>query len=95
MIAFKLELFPLNIMPEIVDKEMRYLIIHVITAARILYGKYMKQTEIPSLEELTEKILEMAEIDVLTEALNEMSSQKGFKNWERFYSWTQNMDWKA
>ena len=95
MILFKLELFLLNIMPEIINKEMRCLIIHIITAARILYEKYWKKAEILSLEELTEKILEVVEMDVLTEALNERSSQKGLKNWERFYSWTRNTDWKA
>ena len=64
-------------------------------AARILYGKCWKKEEILSLEELIEKILEVAEMDVLAEALNERPSQKGLKNWERFYNWIRNMNWQV
>ena len=86
-IAYKPKLFLFNIVPESIEKEKRYLIIHVTTAARILFAKYWKNEATPTIQEFIAKVLEMADINILTEVLKDKEIVEVRKKWESLYNW--------
>uniref|UniRef100_A0A670XXR4 Immunoglobulin superfamily member 22 n=1 Tax=Pseudonaja textilis TaxID=8673 RepID=A0A670XXR4_PSETE len=57
-IDLKPEIFLLGILPEIYSKDLKYLIVNVLTAARIVFAKNWTSEKIPSQEENIKKILE-------------------------------------
>ena len=69
-------------LPESLDKRESHLVIHIIIAARILYAWKWKKIEIPNHEELVEKIMEVVEMDILTEALKDNSIEEESEKWE-------------
>ena len=52
---FKPEIALLNIMPEIIDKKIKYCLMYIFTAARLLWAQKWK-SEIPTMEELLEVV---------------------------------------
>ena len=65
-VDFKSELFLLGIIPESVAKQNVYLILHILTATRIIFAQYLKNEETPTDEEIIKKILDCAKMDRLT-----------------------------
>uniref|UniRef100_A0A8C6XLP4 Reverse transcriptase zinc-binding domain-containing protein n=1 Tax=Naja naja TaxID=35670 RepID=A0A8C6XLP4_NAJNA len=65
-IYFKPEFFLLGITTKIYPKETFYLMIHIITAARMTFAQNWKNTETPTEAELIRKIIACAEMDKLT-----------------------------
>lgn len=63
------------------------MIIHVNTAARLLYPQMWKNEHCLNLEMLIEKIDEVAEMDTLSERMKEGNLQKIKAYWEPFYRW--------
>ena len=70
--------------------EKKYLAIHTLTAARILFAKHWKDPENPSQEELIAKILDTAEIDKLSEWLDSTRKMNHEDCWHKFYDWLRN-----
>ena len=74
-------------LPESLDTRESHLVIHIITAARIPCAWKWKKTEIPNREELVEKIMEVVEMNILTEALKDNSIQEASEKWDPIYNW--------
>ena len=66
----------LSIIPDNINKTKKYLVIYIVTAARILYAKNWKKSVTPEQEELIEKIRKVAEMDILSEVLKDCPIQK-------------------
>uniref|UniRef100_A0A2D4KBR9 Reverse transcriptase zinc-binding domain-containing protein n=1 Tax=Micrurus paraensis TaxID=1970185 RepID=A0A2D4KBR9_9SAUR len=65
-IEFKPKLFLLGIIKGKLSKQIQYIILHIITAARVVFPQSWKLENIASEEMLIQKILECAEMDKLT-----------------------------
>lgn len=50
-----------------VSNKLKHVIIHIITATRILFTKYWKRMEVLTKEELRGKAFETVEIDIITD----------------------------
>lgn len=61
-------------MPEITEKKMKHLMVHVITAARIVYERHWKISDIPT-REVLDKTLDVAEMDILAQAMKDKHDQ--------------------
>ena len=66
---FKPEIALLNIMPEITDKKIKYCLMYILIAARLLWAQKWKNEDVPTREELLKKLLDITELDTLSEAL--------------------------
>lgn len=66
LIPLESKIFLLNIFPKGVCKEMKYILINMITAARIVYVQHLKSAVIPSREMEISKIYGVIEMDNLT-----------------------------
>ena len=86
-IPFLPELFLLNMVTSVANPKFRYLIVHIVTAARMLYAQMWKQDDIPSKVNLILKIYELIEMDVLTERLREGNVKRRIESWQPFYDW--------
>ena len=65
---------------------------YLVTAARILYAKNWKKSEIPKQEELIEKIREATKMDILSEVLKDCPIQKATERWDLLYKWLESPD---
>lgn len=70
----------LNILPEVLGKKQKHLIVNLITAVRIVWVKHWKAEMIQSKQELIENFLKTAEMDILTVILKDKEDQKTFGN---------------
>lgn len=86
-IELKPEGYLLNILEKEYKKEQLHLLTHICTAARIIYAKYWKRKEIPKEAELISEILNTAEMDILTDRLNEVNQDYKDKGWRVFYDY--------
>ena len=86
------ELFLLSMIPDNIDKAKKCIVIYIVTAARILYAKNWKSPMVPKQEDLTEKIRETAEMDILSEVMKDCSLQKASERWDLFYKWLESPD---
>uniref|UniRef100_A0A8C5SHQ7 Uncharacterized protein n=1 Tax=Laticauda laticaudata TaxID=8630 RepID=A0A8C5SHQ7_LATLA len=93
-IDFKPEIFLLGIVPEIYSKEMIYLIVNVLTAARIVFAKNWKNKKIPMEEEVIKKIMDCTEMSKLIFEIREQEDKQFHKIWDLFYQWLDNKIWK-
>ena len=80
--------FLLSMIPDNMDKSKDYIVVHIVTAARILYAKNWKSLTIPKQEDLIEKIQEIAEMDILSEVMKDYPLQKATERWDLFNKWT-------
>uniref|UniRef100_A0A2D4KE11 Uncharacterized protein n=1 Tax=Micrurus paraensis TaxID=1970185 RepID=A0A2D4KE11_9SAUR len=71
----KPETFLLGILPESYNKELKYLIINVLRAARIVFAQNWKNEKIPMDVEIIKKIMECAEMSRLTMAIREQEEK--------------------
>ena len=69
-----------------------YSFIYIVTTARILYAKNWKSPVVPKQEELTEKIGEMAEMDIQSEVMKDCPLQKATERRDLFYKWLESPD---
>uniref|UniRef100_A0A2H6N7W3 Uncharacterized protein n=1 Tax=Micrurus carvalhoi TaxID=3147026 RepID=A0A2H6N7W3_9SAUR len=86
-IDLKSEIFLLEMIPESYSKEKAYLIIHILTAARIIFVQNWKSEKIPIEEDVIRKILECAEMNRLTLAIKEKEQPEYYIIWALFYQW--------
>uniref|UniRef100_A0A2D4I807 Uncharacterized protein n=1 Tax=Micrurus lemniscatus lemniscatus TaxID=129467 RepID=A0A2D4I807_MICLE len=82
-IDLKPEIFLLGMVPEGYTKEKTYLIIHVLTAARI--AQNWKSDKIPIEGKVIEKIFECAEMNRLTLVIKEKEEMEYYMVWDLFY----------
>ena len=61
--------------PDNIDKTKEYIVIYIVTAARILYAKNWKSPTVPK-QDLIEKILETAEMNILSEVMKDCPLQR-------------------
>lgn len=80
------KIFLLNILPQHLSKQQKHICWNVITAARICFASYWKKEEIPSELEIYNKMLDVTEMDILTDKLNEKKKDVE-KIWKPFYDW--------
>lgn len=78
-------MFLLNIIPVMQCKKSKHLLIHIITAARVVFARYWKK-EVPTRSELSAEML-TAETDVLSERLKDNTNQKVIEAWSIFCNW--------
>ena len=67
-------------------------VIYILIAARILYAKKWKKSEISKQEELIGKIWEAAEMDILSEVLKDCPIQNATERWDLLYKWLESVD---
>lgn len=66
--------------------------IHTVdTAARLIFGQQWKDQDTPKINELVNKIYEVAEMDLLTTGLGEGNSQEMESRWWPFYAWIEDL----
>ena len=80
------EFFKLNILPNTLDSEKAFLTIHIITAAIIVFVKYWKEPRTPQIEELIGKIIETAEMDILSDWMNAKKKKVHWETWLSLYT---------
>ena len=88
-LSFKPEMLLLNIMPEIIDKKIKYSLLYIFTAARLLWAQKWKNVETPTMDELLKTLLDIAELDILSEALWDQPRDFVKQSWKLIYNWTQ------
>ena len=81
-LSFKPEMLLLNIMAEITDKKIKYSLLYIFTAARLLWAQKWKNEEIPTMNELLKKLLGIAEVDMLSEALRDQPRDFVKQSWK-------------
>uniref|UniRef100_A0A2D4LG50 Uncharacterized protein n=1 Tax=Micrurus spixii TaxID=129469 RepID=A0A2D4LG50_9SAUR len=86
------EIFLVGIIPETyvslhTSKDKKYLIIHVVTAAKIVFAQNWKNEKIPTEEDIIRKVLECAEMTRLTLAIKQKEQTGYYQIWECFYQW--------
>ena len=86
-VDFRPELFLLGIIPESVHRQNVYLILHILTAARIIYAQYWKNEGTPTDQEIIKKILDCAEMDRLTLKIKAKEDTKYYQTWNLSYQW--------
>lgn len=89
-IKFKPEICLLGIVPETGNKENNYLMLHILTAARMAWAQWWETEKVPTDEMLIHKILECAEMDRLTHRLKQKEEHKYVQSWNLFYVWLNN-----
>ena len=67
----------------------KYIVVYIVTAARILYAKNWKSPMVPKQEDLIEKIWEIAEMDILSEVMKDCPIQKATERWDLFKKWSE------
>lgn len=86
-IKFNPELCLLGMVPTTSKKEEKYLIIHIMTAARLAWAQMWKSDKAPADHMIIKKNLECAESDKLTHKLKEKEEGKFALIWNKFYTW--------
>ena len=86
-IEFKLEIFLLGLLPNTVDIQSYYFILHVLTAARLIWAQVWKDENPPNDDMIIKKILESAEMDRVTKRLKGEEESRFYLNWNLFYNW--------
>uniref|UniRef100_A0A8C6XN85 Reverse transcriptase domain-containing protein n=1 Tax=Naja naja TaxID=35670 RepID=A0A8C6XN85_NAJNA len=86
-IQFTPEFFLLRITKRTYPKDTFYLMIHIITAARIAFAQNWKNIETPTEAETLRKIITCAEMDKLTMELKNKEEMDYYKIWNNFYGW--------
>lgn len=81
------ETFLLGILKRAYGKKKRYLIIHITTAARLIYAQYWKEKGLPPEEHIIRKVFECAEMSKLTYEINEDENSDYYTVWEGWYKW--------
>ena len=66
-------------------KKMKYHLMYIFTAARLLWAQKWKSEETPTIEELLKKLWDIAELDILWEQSRDYVKQ----SWKLIYSWAQ------
>uniref|UniRef100_A0A2D4K758 Reverse transcriptase zinc-binding domain-containing protein n=1 Tax=Micrurus paraensis TaxID=1970185 RepID=A0A2D4K758_9SAUR len=80
---FEREIFLLGIIKGKLSKVILYIIIHIITAVRIAFAQGWKKEKIPSEEDLTQKIMDCAELDKFTMELKGKDDSDYYAVWDR------------
>lgn len=83
-VPLKSEIFLLNITTEMQNKD-KYLVIQIITAARIVYAQMWKIVAVPDDIKLIDKLFELAEMDIITERLKAGNVNKIESAWKPFF----------
>uniref|UniRef100_A0A2D4PVR6 Uncharacterized protein n=1 Tax=Micrurus surinamensis TaxID=129470 RepID=A0A2D4PVR6_MICSU len=83
----KPETFLLGMIQGNYSKGNTYLVLHILTAARIAYAQCWKNPEIPADNIIIKKILECAEMYKLTLKIKGKEVLDYFITWELFYKW--------
>lgn len=89
-IEFKPEIFLLGLLANNMNTQSSYLILHVLTAARLVQAQLWKEGSPPKDDMNIKKILECAELDRLTKRLKGQEKSTFYISWNLFYDW-----WKA
>uniref|UniRef100_A0A2D4PHI0 Reverse transcriptase zinc-binding domain-containing protein n=1 Tax=Micrurus surinamensis TaxID=129470 RepID=A0A2D4PHI0_MICSU len=89
-IELRLETFLLGIIKDKLPKEVKYLLLHITTAARIAFVQVWKTPNTPNEELIIHKITESAEMNMLTLRLKEKDDSKFFLIWNNWYKWLTN-----
>uniref|UniRef100_A0A2D4M1X3 Uncharacterized protein n=1 Tax=Micrurus spixii TaxID=129469 RepID=A0A2D4M1X3_9SAUR len=89
-IDFVPELFLLGIIKKNYNRKMKYLILHILTAARISYAQYWKKNSIPPDGLIIKKNLECVEMDKLTMELKGKTDTEYNAVWETWFIWIDN-----
>ena len=91
-INFKPEIALLNIMSEITDKKIKYCLMYILVAARLLWAQKWKSEEIPTMEEILKKLLDIAELGTLLEALRKQPRDYVKQSWNLIHTYI-NLYW--
>lgn len=83
----KPEFFLLNIVQNNLCKYSRHILINAVTAARILYARFWKLEDTPQKSDLLRVILQLAEMDILSERLKENTDYRVIKTWGEVHNW--------
>ncbi|KAJ7316915.1 hypothetical protein JRQ81_003077, partial [Phrynocephalus forsythii] len=75
-----------NIIPEIIHKKYKYMLIHIFTAARLVCAKKWKNQENPTTEDLVKKLFDIVEMDSLSEALRNNLRSFILESWRKLGS---------
>lgn len=81
MISKRPEVFLLGLGFRQINKTDRTLLWYMLAAARIVYAKYWKQSEIPRMVEWLNKTIFLAEIDKITRKLREQLDTEFKEDW--------------
>uniref|UniRef100_A0A670YIT1 VPS53 subunit of GARP complex n=1 Tax=Pseudonaja textilis TaxID=8673 RepID=A0A670YIT1_PSETE len=68
-------------------EQMKYVTIHILTAARLAFAQCWKSSYIPAEQMVIQKICDCAEMDKLTIALKNKESSTFYDNWNSWYNW--------
>ena len=64
-------------------------LLYIFTAARLFWAQKWKNEETPTMEELLKKVLDIAELDTLSEALREQPRDFVKQSWKLIHIWAQ------
>lgn len=64
-----------------------YVVVYIVTAAGILYARMWKDVEVPELEMLIKKVMEVVEMDVLAGGMKDGDVGRVQRKWEKFCVW--------
>uniref|UniRef100_A0A670ZAD8 Reverse transcriptase domain-containing protein n=1 Tax=Pseudonaja textilis TaxID=8673 RepID=A0A670ZAD8_PSETE len=87
-IEYKPEFFLLGISDKHFPKKTKYIIIHILTAARLAFAQCWKSSCLPTDQLVIQKICDCAEMDNLTIALKNKESSAFDNNWNAWYNWS-------
>uniref|UniRef100_A0A8D0C1K1 Uncharacterized protein n=1 Tax=Salvator merianae TaxID=96440 RepID=A0A8D0C1K1_SALMN len=90
-IPFKPELFLLGIIENKVEG-VNVLLQNMVTAARIVYAQKWNGDKIPTVGDWLVKIMELAEMDKLTNLLRNKTVDRFYRNWKPFIDFLQELD---
>lgn len=76
----------LTIFPSEMPASLRYVLMHVIVSARILYAKFWKSPLIPSEDLLKQKLKNCIEMDKLTSILHQECNEHFKSKWAKLYA---------
>uniref|UniRef100_A0A8C6Y0H4 Uncharacterized protein n=1 Tax=Naja naja TaxID=35670 RepID=A0A8C6Y0H4_NAJNA len=86
-LEWKPELFLLGMIKKKFPPKDKYLIAHLLTAARIVLAQKWKEPTIPSTQTVINKMYECVEMERLTVKLNGKEDTDYYKIWEKWYNW--------
>ena len=79
----------MNIRPSIIDKKIKYSLLYLFTVVRLVWAQEWRNEETPTMDELLKKGLDMAELDMLSEALRDQPRDFVKQIWKQIHNWAQ------
>lgn len=84
-VSFSPEIFLLGMLDDTLEKQHGKFLFYCFSCARIVYAKFWKKPQAPSIDKWLCKLYEMAEMDKLTCWMKDKTEDCVYQEWEEFY----------